>query len=195
MVRRRPPVEMPKVTKRSSSNEWSGSAPVADRTSRNTVAASSNETPCLARFSAALPGSHSKRNHDPLTWSAAQRRGPLHRNVGRLKRSIVAPRAHTIAETRPSVSLDDLIRPQQQRLRDRQAERLGGLEVDHELPLRRLLDGEIGGLGALQDLVHEGGSSAEHIREVSRIGHEAASLSVLSLREHAGQSVLQREVR
>ena len=48
---------MPKVTNRSSSKEWSGSAPVADRTSRNTVAASSNETPCLARFSAALPGS------------------------------------------------------------------------------------------------------------------------------------------
>src|SRR3990172_3407883 len=49
MARRRPPVEMPKVTNRSSSNEWSGSAPVADRTSRKTVAASSNETPCLAR--------------------------------------------------------------------------------------------------------------------------------------------------
>src|SRR5437763_620852 len=67
MARRRPTVEMPKVTKRSSSNEWSGSTPVADRASRNTVAASSNETPCLARFSAALAGSHAKRNHASLT--------------------------------------------------------------------------------------------------------------------------------
>ena len=36
--------------------------------------------------------------------------------------------------------LDDLIRPQQERWRDREAERLGGLEVDHELELRRLLN-------------------------------------------------------
>jgi hypothetical protein len=31
--------------------------------------------------------------------------------------------------------LDDLIRAQQQRLRDREAERFGGLEVDHKLEL------------------------------------------------------------
>ena len=49
--------------------------------------------------------------------------------------------------------LDYLIRPRQQRRRDRQAEGLGGLEVDHQLELRGLLDGQIGGLGALEDLV------------------------------------------
>src|SRR3989454_10765451 len=38
-------------------------------------------------------------------------------------------------------SPDHLIRPQQQRRRDRQAERLRGLEVDHQLELCRLLDG------------------------------------------------------
>src|SRR5437016_393835 len=37
--------------------------------------------------------------------------------------------------------LDDLVRPPQHRLRDRQAERLGGLEVDDQLELGRLLDG------------------------------------------------------
>src|SRR5262249_56018968 len=41
-------------------------------------------------------------------------------------------------------SLDHLIRPRQQRRRDRQAERLGGLEVDDQLELGRLLDWEIG---------------------------------------------------
>src|SRR5438445_2462137 len=40
---------------------------------------------------------------------------------------------------------DHLIRPQQQRLRDRQPERLGGLEVDDQLELGGLLDGKIGG--------------------------------------------------
>lgn len=38
-------------------------------------------------------------------------------------------------------SLNDLIRPHQQRLWDRQAERLRGLQVDHEIELRRLLEG------------------------------------------------------
>jgi hypothetical protein len=38
-------------------------------------------------------------------------------------------------------SLYYLIRPQQQRRRDREAERLGGLEVDDELERSRLLDG------------------------------------------------------
>ena len=90
--------------------------------------------------------------------------------------------------------LDDLVRPLEQRLRDRQAQRLGRLEVDHELPFCRLLDREIGGLDALQDLVREGGRSAEQIQEVRRIGHKTSGLSILSLREHCGQPVLQREI-
>ena len=50
-------------------------------------------------------------------------------------------------------SFDDLIRAQQQRRRDREAERLGGLQVDHQLELRGLLDGEVARLGTLDDLV------------------------------------------
>jgi hypothetical protein len=46
-------------------------------------------------------------------------------------------------------SFDHVLRAQQQRRRDRETERLGGLEVDHELELRRLLDGRVGGLSAL----------------------------------------------
>jgi hypothetical protein len=49
-------------------------------------------------------------------------------------------------------SFDDLIRPQQQRRRDGEAEGLRGFEVDDELEFRRLLDGEIGGLGSLKIL-------------------------------------------
>src|SRR5512134_3522916 len=40
---------------------------------------------------------------------------------------------------------DDLIRPRQQRRRDREAKGLGGLEIDHELELGGLLDRQIGG--------------------------------------------------
>jgi hypothetical protein len=42
--------------------------------------------------------------------------------------------------------LDDLIRPLQQRPRNHQPECFGGLEVDDQLELGWLLDGEIGGL-------------------------------------------------
>lgn len=61
-TRRRPEDEMPNVTKRLSSSEWSGSAPVADKGSKNTLAASSKETPCFRRFPAAFSAFHSKRN-------------------------------------------------------------------------------------------------------------------------------------
>jgi len=53
--------------------------------------------------------------------------------------------------------LDDLVRSHENRLRDREAERLGGLEVDDQLELSRLLDGEISRLGTLEDLVDVGG--------------------------------------
>ena len=48
-------------------------------------------------------------------------------------------------------SLNDLVRPLQQRRRDREAERLGRLEVDDELEFGRLLDRQVGGLGPLED--------------------------------------------
>src|SRR5262245_46284614 len=56
---------------------------------------------------------------------------------------------------------DDLVRPPEHRLRNLQAERLGRLEVDHQLELGWLLDREVGGLGALEDLVHVAGGAAE----------------------------------
>ena len=64
-------------------------------------------------------------------------------------------------QLQPLGSLDHLIRPLQEPRGDREAEGLGGLEVDHELPLRRLFDREIGRLGAFQDFVDDGGGSAE----------------------------------
>jgi hypothetical protein len=60
--------------------------------------------------------------------------------------------------------LDHLVGAHQHRLRDRQAERPGGLEVDHQIELRRLLDGQVGGLGALKDLVDVSGASSYRAR-------------------------------
>ena len=52
-------------------------------------------------------------------------------------------------------SLDHLIRPPQQRRGDRQAEGLRGLEVDDEIELVGLLNGEVGGLRPLENLVDQ----------------------------------------
>jgi hypothetical protein len=56
---------------------------------------------------------------------------------------------------------DDLIRPPQQRLRNREPERFGSLEIDDELELRGLLHREVARFGALEDLVHVGGGAVE----------------------------------
>jgi len=60
--------------------------------------------------------------------------------------------------------LYDLIRPRQQRRRDGEAEGLGGLEVDNQLELGRLLDGQITRFDPLQDPVHVESGAAEHVR-------------------------------
>src|SRR5258708_977702 len=53
--------ECPIMISRGSSLECSLSSKMRARVSEKTVSASSNETPCFARFAAAFSGSHSKR--------------------------------------------------------------------------------------------------------------------------------------
>ena len=60
---------------------------------------------------------------------------------------------HSTLDTRP-FSLDHLVRPRQHVRRNRQADLLGGFEIDDQLKLRRLLDGKIGRLGAFEDFVN-----------------------------------------
>src|SRR5437879_2824966 len=55
--------------------------------------------------------------------------------------------------TRKTRSLNDLVRAQEQRLRDREPEPLRSLEVDHELETGWLLNGQNGGIHAFLDLV------------------------------------------
>ena len=47
-------------------------------------------------------------------------------------------------------SSDHLIRSDENIRRDCETDLFGGFEIDHELELHRLLDGKIGGLGALE---------------------------------------------
>jgi hypothetical protein len=59
--------------------------------------------------------------------------------------------------TRGRGSADDLGRLEEEGWRNGQAQGLGCFEMDHPLEGHRLLDRQIGRLGALQDLIHVGG--------------------------------------
>ena len=87
-------------------------------------------------------------------------------------------------------SLDQLIRPLQERRRDRQAEGFGGLEVDHEVELRGLLDWQVGRLGALQDFVYIDRSTLLHLGNIYSIGHEATWLNIHLERIDSGDPML-----
>src|SRR5215468_4820530 len=89
--------------------------------------------------------------------------------------------------------LDDLVRPRQHRRRDREAERLGGLEVDHQLELRRLLDRKVSGLGTLEDLVDVEGGALRQTAQIRSIRHQAPGVDEQSTSKRRGQSVLGRE--
>jgi hypothetical protein len=54
-----------------------------------------------------------------------------------------------------SISFNDLVGTQQERLGDRQAERLGGREIDDKLELGRLFDRKVSGFRSLENLIDE----------------------------------------
>src|SRR5262249_19429249 len=85
-------------------------------------------------------------------------------------------------------SLNDLICAGEQRRRDRQPQRLGRLEVDDELEVGGLLDRQVAGLGALEDLVDVAGRASLELESVRTIHHEAAGLDVLPQTIHRCQA-------
>ena len=68
-----------------------------------------------------------------------------------------------------SYSLDHLIRSRQHVRWDRYADLLCRFQIDDEFELRRLLNGNLGRLGPLQDFVHIRSSAAKIIGDVWRL--------------------------
>src|SRR5215468_10453978 len=85
-----------------------------------------------------------------------------------------------------------LIRSCQHIGRNREADLLGGLQIDHQLKLHRLLDRKIGGLGTFENLVDEYGGASERIKNVRTIGNEAAGIHKRSVSIHSWKSTLYR---
>jgi len=76
-------------------------------------------------------------------------------------------RTQELAASVEHTLLDDLVRLEQQRLRDRQSQCLSCLHVDDEIEFRRALDRKFRRLGALQNL----------IRDISRTANIARMLA------------------
>ena len=79
------------------------------------------------------------------------------------------------------------------RRRNVEAERLGGREIDDEIEFGRLLDRDVGGLRAAQNLVDIVGGAPEQVREVRSIGHQTSRFDVLPKAVHRRQSRGQRQ--
>src|SRR5207245_710881 len=79
-----------------------------------------------------------------------------------------------------TASFDDPVRAQPQRFRDHEPERPGRLEVDDQLERRGLLDGKLGGPGALEDLVGGDGESLVDVTLLGAVARQAAGHRVLA---------------
>src|SRR5262249_18802186 len=87
-------------------------------------------------------------------------------------------------------SFNNPIRPQQQRLGDRQAESLRRLEVDDEIKLRRLLDGEIGGIRSFENFIDVSRGAAEQVSKARAVCEKTSGFRPLCREIYRRQAVL-----
>jgi hypothetical protein len=73
-----------------------------------------------------------------------------------------------VSGNRPRLSVNDMIRSHQQRWWDREPERAGRFQIDDELELRGLLDREIAGVRAPENLIDVRCSASRDVGEASR---------------------------
>src|SRR4029453_2225392 len=122
--------------------------------------------PCLVITIPSGSTFSSRARHCCLNWVAAiVLMGP---RVQQVRKSVQSGGRRLLG-----YSLDDLICSLQQRLWPREADGLRGPEVHGQLEIGRLLDRQVGGLRALEDLVDVHRRAAEQIRELHAVGDEA----------------------
>src|SRR3989442_9411747 len=112
-----------------------------------------------------VAGSREHQSATPFPPAASRRRGADRSSQESARRGTFA-----------GSSLNDLLRSNQHRLRDRQAERLRRLEVDYKLELRGLLDWQVGGLNAFENPINVSRGASPAVEKTRPVGHEATSL-------------------
>ena|SRR5271163_1967820 len=94
------------------------------------------------------------------------------------------------AHSSSSHSFDHFIGAREEIRRDREPQRLGRLEVDHQLEFGRLLDRKIGRLRPLKDHIHVPRGAPVEIGTDYVIGYQATSIADLyRIRVHGRQSM------
>src|SRR5437899_12117128 len=96
------------------------------------------------------------------------------RNIAPQRTDANVPQAAVSNRSNVAPLLDHLVGPQQERLRNRQAERLCGGQIDDESELGRLLDRQVPRPRPAQNLVDKIGGTPEQIWEVWSIGHQTS---------------------
>src|SRR5262245_42890010 len=121
----------------------------------------------------------------PLSPAATQHSLPSGRY------SLLGPDFHRLDRTslRLAHSLDHLVDAANQRQRDGEAERLGGLHVDDEFDFGRLLDRQLGGLLAFENSACIDAERAVRIQNGAAVSHEAASAYKLAKLVDRGHTV------
>src|SRR5215475_15867401 len=83
---------------------------------------------------------------------------------------------------------DHLVGEREQHRRNRQAERLGGLQIDDEIEFNRLLDRQIGRLRSAQNPVNITSGAPELVNKVYSIGHQTSRFNIVTRAVHRRQS-------
>ena len=73
------------------------------------------------------------------------------------------------------ILFDHLVGAGEQRWRHREAERLGSLEIDHQLVLGRRLHRQVGRLLALEDAIDIAGGAPVLVEQIGPVGDQAAA--------------------
>src|SRR5262249_30237219 len=85
--------------------------------------------------------------------------------------------------------LDHVVGAEEDRWRDGQPERLGGLEIDDQFERGRSLDRQIGRLRPLQDPVDEVGLPPANLRSARPIGQQHPGIGIAAPRPHTRQTM------
>src|SRR5262249_28637039 len=91
------------------------------------------------------------------------------------------------------VLFDYLVGTVEQRRWDREAERLGGFEIDHQLVFRRSLHGKISRFFALKDAINVRCASPVQVQGVKTVGHQAPACCVMPKWINGGQAIADRQ--